>query len=481
MAKTTSLLPLSLCFLVFFTGCLARQQWQQTQNQCQLDRIQALEPNNRVECEAGRIESWDPSHDQFQCAGVAVVRRKIEPNGLLLPHFSNSPQLIYIIKGRGINGAVISGCPETFQDSRGSSQQGQGRRRFQDQHQKIHHFREGDVLFIPAGIPYWAYNNGNEEVVSVSLIDVSNNANQLDLRPRKFHLAGNPEHDFEPQEEQRRRGEQGHSRGQQGSGQRSSCNNVFCGFDSRILAEAFNVDQKLIERIQNDNDDRGQIVKVKGGELQVVRPPSLQDERYEQEESPRRYGRGNGIEETLCSWRLKENIGDPSRADIYSPETGRISTVNSFNLPILRQYQLSAEYGVLKNNALMVPYYNLNAHSIVYAIRGRARIQIVDNYGQTVFDGELQQGQVLTVPQNFAIVKRAESERFEWVSFKTNDNAMISTLAGKTSAIRGIPADVLANAFQISREEASRLKFNRKESTVAQGSGSPGAGRRADA
>ncbi|KAF5738942.1 legumin family protein [Tripterygium wilfordii] len=480
MAKTTSLLSLSLCFLVFFTGCLARQQWQQTQNQCQLDRIEALEPNNRIDCEAGRIESWDPSHDQFQCAGVAVVRRRIDPNGLLLPHYSNSPQLIYIIKGRGINGAVLSGCPETFQDSQGSSQQKQGSRRFQDQHQKIQHFRQGDIFFVPAGIPYWAYNNGNEEVISVTLVDTSNNANQLDLHPRKFHLAGNPEQEFEPQEEQRRSGEKGrnHARGQQGREQRS-CNNVFCGFDSRILAEAFNVDQKLIERIQNEKDDRGQIVNVKGGELQVVRPPSLQDERSEQEESRRRYGSDNGIEETMCSWRLRENLGDPSRADIYSPEAGRISTVNSFNLPILRWYQLSAEYGVLKNNALLVPHYNLNAHSIVYATSGRARIQIVDNYGQTVFDGELNEGQVLTVPQNFAIVKRAESQRFEWIAFKTNDNAMITTLAGKTSAIRGIPADVLANAFQISPEEASRLKFNRKESTVSQGRGSPG--KRADA
>jgi hypothetical protein len=119
---------------------------------------------------------------------------------------------------------------------------------------------------------------------------------------------------------------------------------------------------------------------------------------------------------------------------------------------------------------LYVPHWNLNAHSVMYAIRGRARVQVVDDNGNTVFDDELRQGQVLTIPQNFAVAKRAESEGFEWVAFKTNDNAQISPLAGRTSVIRALPDDVLANAFQISREEARRLKYNRQEATLARSS-----------
>lgn len=53
----------------------------------------------------------------------------------------------------------------------------------------------------------------------------------------------------------------------------------------------------------------------------------------------------NGLEETFCSLRLKENIGNPERADIFSPRAGRISTLNSYNLPILRFLRLSAERG----------------------------------------------------------------------------------------------------------------------------------------
>jgi hypothetical protein len=101
MDKTYFLLSLSL-FLVLFHGSLGRRAdrpcQQQQQGQCQLDRLNALRPDDRIKCEAGVIESWDPNHDQFQCAGVAVVRRTIEPNGLLLPSYTNAPQLVYIVQ-----------------------------------------------------------------------------------------------------------------------------------------------------------------------------------------------------------------------------------------------------------------------------------------------------------------------------------------------------------------------------------------------
>lgn len=111
-------------------------------------------------------------------------------------------------------------------------------------------------------------------------------------------------------------------------------------------------------------------------------------------------------------------------------------------------------------DAIYVPHWNRNAHSIIYVVRGRAQLQVVDDFGRTVFDDELQQDQILTVPQNFAVVKRASSEGFEWVAFKTNDNAQISPLAGQTSVLRAIPADVLANAFQLRKEDISELKLH---------------------
>ncbi|KAL0006336.1 hypothetical protein SO802_013897 [Lithocarpus litseifolius] len=90
----------------------------------------------------------------------------------------------------------------------------------------------------------------------------------------------------------------------------------------------------------------------------------------------------------------------------------------------------------------------------------KCKFQVVGDFGQTVFDDELQQDQILTVPQNFAVVKRASGEGFEWMAFKTNDRAQISPLAGRTSVLRAIPADVLANAFQLRQEDVSELKVN---------------------
>ncbi|CAN1244964.1 11S globulin [Linum grandiflorum] len=460
MAKSSTLL-LSLCiFAILSYSSLGRQQSQQG-NECQIDRINAIEPDNTIQAEAGTIETWDPSRQQFQCAGVAMVRRTIEPNGLLLPSYSNTPQLIYIIKGRGHTGILFPGCPETFEESQQSGQQGyrgqQGTS--QDQHQKVRRFREGDVIAIPAGVAHWCHNDGNEDVVTVTVHDTSSHLNQLDNNPR-----GNPRDEFEQSQQSSQQKRFLSRRGfGQSQGSSSTCNNLFCGMDSRALAEAFNIDENLARKLQSENDNRGSIVRVEG-ELAFVRPPTtMSDERQEQ---GGRYG-ANGVEETFCSMRMRENIGDPSNADIFTPQAGRIRSLNSHNLPVLQWIQLSAERGVLYNEAIRLPHWNINAHSIVYAIRGQARVQIVNENGNSVFDGVLQEGQVVTVPQNFAVVKRAESERFEWVAFKTNDNAQVNTLAGRTSAIRAIPAEVLANAWRVSPEEARRLKFNRQETHLA--------------
>lgn len=131
---------------------------------------------------------------------------------------------------------------------------------------------------------------------------------------------------------------------------------------------------------------------------------------------------------------------------------------------------------LLIQNGIMAPHWSMNAHSIIYVTRGEARMQIVNHKGQAVFDGGVREGQVVVVPQNFAAVKQAGEEGCEWVELNTNDNAMISTLSGRTSVMRGLPVDVIATAYQISREEAERLKLSRRETIIFSGSGRSGRG-----
>lgn len=125
----------------------------------------------------------------------------------------------------------------------------------------------------------------------------------------------------------------------------------------------------------------------------------------------------------------------------------------------------------------MSPHWYVNAHSIIYVTRGESQMQIVNYRGEAVFDGQVREGQVVVVPQNYAVVKRAGEQGCEWVEFNTNDNAMINTLSGRTSALRGLPVDVVANAYQISREEAERLKFSRRETLFFSAGSGSGRGR----
>ncbi|KAG6738276.1 hypothetical protein POTOM_057885 [Populus tomentosa] len=274
--------------------------------------------------------------EQFECAGVAVIRHTIQKRGLLLPAYTNTPKLVYVEQGRGIQGAVFPGCPETFQSSGQYSRDGS--QSSEDQHQKVQQVREGDVVALPSGVADWFYNNGDSPLVLVQLLDTSNPANQLDQDFRNFFLAGNPQRELQSQ-------------------------------------------RRLIP------------------ERPVVSPhQSREEEEREIEHRRGRGGRFNGIEETFCTARLKHNINDPERADflIHALDASPLSTASislSFDLSSL----------VLRE---------------VYSTRGNGRIQIVGDNGQTIFDGEVREGQVVTAPQSFAVVKKAGSQGFEWVSFK---------------------------------------------------------------
>lgn len=193
---------------------------------------------------------------------------------------------------------------------------------------------------------------------------------------QKFHLAGNPEQ--EQRQLRRLQQQQQHGRSERqyeedededdednrksshDRRQQSSCSNLICALDPELLAQAFDVEMNIIEKLQQEQGNRGTIVRVKD-RLQVVRPPRMEHEEHEEREQERersqqrRRGRGgrhdddNGLEETFCTMRLKENIADPERADIFNPQAGRLTTLNSYNLPILKFLRLSAERGVLYN------------------------------------------------------------------------------------------------------------------------------------
>ncbi|RVX19082.1 11S globulin subunit beta [Vitis vinifera] len=196
--------------------------------------------------------------------------------------------------------------------------------------------------------------------------------------------------------------------GSEGRGQESSGDNIFSGFDAQ-------------QHCYHQGDNRSE----------------------ESNSKDHLHARGNGYEETICSLRLKQNIGDPWRADVYTPRGGHRSSVTGYDLPVLQKLvKLSAHKGRL------------------YRARQWA-------------NEEVQQGQVLVIPQNFAALIKARDSGFEYVAIKTDENAMINTLAGNLSLMRAMPVQVIASAYQASNNEAKQLKHNRQESTI----GAPGSSR----
>ncbi|XP_023769778.1 11S globulin seed storage protein 2 [Lactuca sativa] len=438
---------------------------------CNLQRLSATQPAQRLEFEGGSIETWDVNDEQFQCVGVAPMRKTIQPNALFLPSFHPFPRIVFIEEGEGIIGVHFPGCAETFDTGvvgqqqqewpRKMGQQGQEEQQVfdmsTDSHQKVRRFRRGDIIAIPAGAVYWTYNDGNQEVVSISINDVNNPANQLDMQPRSFFLAGGSTSSQSVQ------GQRHPTRTQQQQGGSFDFLNIFAGFDTELLAEAFNTDPEIVRSMQEPGN-RGFIVKVQQP-MQFVTPD---EEQERQSPFERRQGGGaaNGLEETICSAKLLYNLDNQREADIFSRQAGKLNTVNEHKLPILSLLDLSAEKGHLQQNALFTPHWPINSHVVVYVLRGDAHVQIVSNNGEAVFDEQVNKGDIFVVPQFFAAVSRAGQNGFEWVAFKTNKSPMKSPLAGYTSVFRAMPLEVITASYDVSPTQAQNLKTNRETESM---------------
>ncbi|KVI12372.1 11-S seed storage protein, conserved site-containing protein [Cynara cardunculus var. scolymus] len=402
MVAPKLLLGLFLCLLGTTALATTRSPRLGGTERCSLQRLTASQPSQRYEYEGGSIELWNVYEDQFQCVGVEPVRKTIHPNSLSLPSFHPYPRLV----------------------------------------------------FIEQGAVHWTYNDGNQDVVAVAIRDLNNPANQLDMQPRPFYLAGGS-------------ASQSSTPWQQGKGsqQQGSFNfqNIFSGFDTELLAEAFNSDPQIVRAMQ-ESRNRGLIVTVQQP-MQFVTPDEQQQGQSRQQQAGRGGGL-NGLEETICSAKLLYNLDSQREADVYSRQAGKLNYVNQHKLPVLSYLDLSAEKGYLQPNALFSPHWAVNNHAILYVLRGNARVQIVSNSGQTVLDQQVNRGDIVVVPQFFATTAQAGESGFEWVAFKTNRSPMKSPVAGYTSVFRALPLEVITNAYQISPSQAQNLKTNRETESM---------------
>ena len=85
---------------------------------------------------------------------------------------------------------TFPGCPATVQQpfqpfDQAQFTQGQSQsQKLKDEHQRVHRFKQGDGVALPAGIVHWCYNDGDAPIVALYVFDVNNNANQLEPRQK---------------------------------------------------------------------------------------------------------------------------------------------------------------------------------------------------------------------------------------------------------------------------------------------------------
>nr|CAA64790.1 legumin [Cryptomeria japonica]prf//2209280A legumin:ISOTYPE=31 [Cryptomeria japonica] len=464
-----------------------REGQMQQQQSCRTQHLSAQQPYETIRSEGGTIElSTRQDNDELDCAGVEFIRETVERDCLALQRFSNVPEIRYVVEGQGWLGVVFPGCPETFRRSpfeeegecqrrrggegRGRGERGRGgegeeeqrgrgreeecsrherERAREESSQKIRRVRRGDVVAIYAGVAYWWYNDGDTPLRTVAIADASNHQNQLDKRYRPFFLAGSS-----ATRERRER---------QGEGQRYG-GNVLAGFDPNMLAEALGVRRQVVIDIQENNRESGLIVRVN----EPLRPrpgrgaPQFFNTFVEDSEEDEREGvNPGGLHQFYCNMRLRHNADRPDDADVFVRDGGRLNTVNRFKLPALTHLNLAAERGVLRPGAMFAPSW-VACHAILYATRGDARIQVVENRGRRVFDGRVQEGQFLVIPQFYAVMKRAGDQGFDWITFTTCHSPIRSSFTGRNSVLKAMPQEVVMNAYNISMREAHELRWNRE-------------------
>ncbi|XP_065873976.1 11S globulin seed storage protein 1-like [Euphorbia lathyris] len=382
---------------------------------CQvIPHLFAREPDIYIPTDAGSTEIWTSSSNEFQCAGVQVVRYTIKPNRHVLPLYVNADELCYTVQGKLMFGLIVPECSQELDGEK-------------NEYDEIFHLESGEVLAYRGGETFWGYNDGNETCVVIVISRTPN------TDPLRIFCLGGPQ-------------------------------NILGGLSLEFTTNAFNINNELATKLQRKIGRKHNTICVTESELHLSNSPTTQP--YPKQDQRERKGSYNINDESFCDINTRMvKISDPSRADLFVPELGHFTTIDVHQLSIHESSQLSISYNLLLKDVMRLPHWE-KSYSIFYVVKGEGHIQIVSDSGKNVFDDIIKEGQLLSVPHSFLIAEQAKSDRFEYVTFKTNANPITSDLSGRNSVINYLPLEVLENAFNINKEEAKMVKFGRKETSL---------------
>ncbi|KAJ7290850.1 hypothetical protein O6H91_21G040100 [Diphasiastrum complanatum] len=220
--------------------------------------------------EGGRVEVWRNDYEIMKVANVCAAKVVLYPGGLALPKYCDSAQIYYVLEGCGRVGVVFPGS----------------------EIEHVRKVRHGAVVAIPEGAINWWYNEGQTDLVILSLGETSKGHRRGEYT--NFYLFG---------------------------ASQEKCNNgVVHGFSAEFLAHAWDLDEITVK----------QLVEAQKGAV-IVKPSEaieFPDSVHEKIDA--------GYEEFVY------NVED-AELDTDVKNGGRVAVLTSEKLPFLKKLGLGAD------------------------------------------------------------------------------------------------------------------------------------------
>ncbi|GAQ84499.1 RmlC-like cupins superfamily protein [Klebsormidium nitens] len=359
----------------------------------------------------------------------------MEPSTLRPPHFVDAHMLMAVLQGTARAGILNDKGEETG----------------------VRSFRRGDVIALPAGHAVWILNNDTQQKFSmlggVRPVTVPREPSKWEAFPL---VAGEV------------------------SGKKS----ILHGFTKDVLAEAFNVDEGLVEDVRSKAPETSVSVSASASDP-VLRLDKLSAAScWEMVKPARARTIKLGAAELLAmehelSLREQQSphkddgyIYNIDKADPdYEAEGGQVTLLDSKDFPILKNLTLGAVKTSLKPGAMVLPHYDPTSSLLGFITAGRARIQVAQPDGSTGTDEELGPGEVFVVPRFFPLVQKSVGDHnLEWIGFTTTACSRMKTvfLAGKKSVYKSVPNTILAAATDLDKTKIKQWLENQPEECIAQ-------------
>ncbi|XP_074362894.1 glutelin type-D 1-like isoform X1 [Apium graveolens] len=164
--------------------------------------------------DGGYYYSWFPNElAMLEKANVGAAKLRLEKYGFLLPHYSDSPKVAYVLRGKGVAGIVLPAKEE-----------------------KVLPIKTGDAIALPFGVVTWWYNKDDSELEILFLGETS-----------KGHKVGTFTNFF-----------------------LTGSNGIFTGFSTEFVGRAWDLDQSVVRMMVHNQTSKG-IVKL-GSSIKMTEP-----------------------------------------------------------------------------------------------------------------------------------------------------------------------------------------------------------------